>query len=133
MNKFYLILVAVICFAKSVNAQTDSVLEASKFILLIENTEDGIKLTSKKGCAFKTLSFTLKKGETREIDQFGMRDSNDKVVKDENLASFRFTITKRNDGPFLDVALEGIEGTVWKKLSFGIPSGSQHIDQNGML
>ena len=133
MKKFFLILVAVICFGKFANAQTESVFEASKFLLLIENTKDGIKLTSRKGCAFKELSFSLKKGQTQEIDQFGMRDANDKVVKDDNLASFRFKITKINDGTALNVALEGIEGTTWEKLSFSVPNGSQLIDQNGML
>ena len=135
MKKFFLILVAVICFGKFANAQTESVFEASNFLLLIENTKDGIKLTSGKGCAFKELSFSLKKGQTQEIDQFGMRNANDKVrvVNDENLASFRFSITKRNDGPALDVAFEGIEGTTWTKLSFSVPRGSQLIDQNGML
>ena len=134
MKKFFLILVAVMCFSISINAQTESVLEASKFLLLIENTKDGIKLTSSKGCAFKELSFSLKKGQTQEIDQFGMRDANDevKVAKDDNLASFRFKITKVSDGSGLDVVLEGIEGTSWKRLSFTIPRGSQLIDANGM-
>jgi len=134
MKKFYLILVAVICFGTSVNTQTKSALEASKFLLLIENTKDGIKLTSRQGCAFKELSFSLKKGQTQEIDQFGMRDENDEVkeVKDDNLASFRFRITKMNDGPALEVALEGIEGTAWKHLRFSIPNGSQLINENGM-
>ena len=135
MKKFILILVAAICIGKFANAQTESVSEKSSFLLLIENTKDGIKLTSRKGCAFKELSFSLKKGQTQEIDQFGMRDANDEVriVNDDNLASFRFTITKKNDGSNLDVAFEGIEGTTWKKLSFVIPDGSQLIDQNGML
>ena len=134
MKKFFLILVAVICFGKFVNAQTESASEASKFLLLIENTKDGIKLTSRKGCAFKELSFTLKKGQTQEIDQFGMRDANDevKISKDDNLASFRFKITKKNDGTALEVALEGIEGTTWKELSFSIPDSTQLIDENGM-
>ena len=133
MKKFFLILVTVICFGKSVNAQIESVSEGSNFLLLFENTKDGVKFTSSKGCAFKTLSFTLREGETREIDQRGMRNTDDKVVKDDDLAFFRFKITKVKDGTALNVALEGIEGTTWKKLSFCIPSGSQLIDQNGML
>ena len=134
MKKLFLILVAVICFGKFVNAQTESTLEASKFLILIENTKDGIKLTSRKGCAFKELSFSLKVGQTQEIDQFGMRNPSDKVrvVNDDNLASFRFKITKINDGTALEVSIEGIEGTSWKKLSFSIPDSSQLIDENGM-
>ena len=135
MKKLFLILVAVMCFGKSVSAQTESVLETSKFLLLIENTKDGIKLTSRKGCAFKELSFSLKIGQTQEIDQFGMRTPNDKVceVKDDNLASFSFRITKM-EGDFTPaVSLEGIEGTSWKKIIYAIPSGGLLIDQNGML
>ena len=134
MKKLFLILVAVTCFGKSVNAQTESALEASKFLIVVENTKDGIKLTSRKGCAFKELFFSLKVGQTQEIDQFGMRNPNDKVseVKDDNLASFRFRITKMESDFPLAVSLEGIEGTSWKELSFCIPKSSQLIDENGM-
>ena len=134
MKKIFLILVAIVCFGINGNAHKKSTLETSKFVILIEKTEDGIKLTSKQGCAFKELTFLLKKGQTQEIDQFGMRDTNDnvRVNKDDSLASFRFKITKMSDGPFLEIALEGIEGTTWEKLSFGTPKGSQLIDENGM-
>ena len=54
------------------------------------------------------------------------------VVKDDNIASFRFTITKVNDGSSLDVVLEGIEGTMWGKLSFRNRIGSQLIDNRGL-
>ena len=134
MKKLFLILVAVICFGKFVNAQTESASKASNFLLLIENTNDGIKLTSKKGCAFKELSLTLKKGESREINQFGVRGEKAKVRLDDetNFASFRFKITKKNDGTGLEVALEGIEGTTWKELSFSIPKSGKLIDENGI-
>ena len=58
-----------------------------------------------------------------------MRFPTDKVVKDDNLASFRFTIKKVKGG----LALEGIDGTAWKKLNFScLIKGTQLIDQNGM-
>ena len=130
MKKFFLALFAVICLGNSANAQTCCNLETSEFILLVENTKDGIKLTSNEGCAFTTLTFTLREGQVQEIDQFGMRSANDKVVKDKSLASFRFTVKKTKDG----FAFEGIEGTSWKKLSFTCPvNTSQLIDQNGMI
>ena len=130
MKKFFLALFVVICLGNSANAQTSCNLEASKFILLVENTEDGVKLTSNKGCAFAELTFSLREGQVQEIDQFGMRSANDKAVKDKSLASFRFTVKKTKDG----FAFEGIEGTSWKKLSFTCPvNTSQLIDQNGMI
>ena len=158
MKKIFLILVAVICFGINVSAQEkhDSKFQLcvnvnaheeceskfqlcmnvnvhaereSKFLLLIENTENGINITSTQGCAFKELSFSLKENQIQEIDQFGMRYANDKVRKDDNLASFRINIKKTKEG----LAFEGIEGTTWKKLSFTCPINEKRlIDQNGM-
>jgi hypothetical protein len=127
MRKCFLILAAIMLLGVNMNAQTES---ESKFLLLIENTESGIKITSTKGCAFEELAFILQEGQTQEIDQFGMRGEDDVVRNDNDLASFRITITKTKEG--LD--LEGIEGTTSTKLSFSCPVGkSQLIDQNGML
>jgi len=103
---------------------------SSTFLLIIENTTNGIKITSTKGCAFKELAFPLQEGQTQEIDQFGMRNPNDKVDEDDALASFRIAIQKTKSG----LALEGIEGTSFKKLSFSCRVGRrQLINQNGML
>ena len=142
MKKIVLALVAVICFGCAENTETNYDLKTSenvqsnydfktsKFVLLVENTENGIKFTSTQGCAFKELSFSLIEGQTQEIDQHGMRKANDEVVEDDNLASFRFKIKKTKDG----LAFEGIEGTTWRKLSFSCPiNTSQLINQNGML
>ena len=127
MKKYLLILVAVVCFGINVNAQTE---RESKFLLLIENTENGIKITSSKGTAFTELTFSLREGQTQEIDQFGMRSAEDEIRKDDNLASFRMTIRRTKEALYL----EGIEETAFKKLSFSCPICSkQLIDQNGML
>jgi len=128
MNKLFLILAVVICLGSSVNAQTEHDLKTSDFLLLIENTEMGIKLTGVNGCAFKELAFSLEEGQTQEIDQYGMKNANEEAVKDDNLASFRFTIRKTGNG----LALEGIEGTAWTELSFSMTENGQLIDQNGM-
>ena len=138
MRQFIFILVAVVCFGisanakflanNSENAQTECS-STSNFLLLIENTENGIKITSTQGCAFKELRFSLKEGQKQEIDQNGMRNSNDRVVQDDNLASFCITIQKSKEG----LVLEGIDGTAFKRLSFSCRIGqSQLIDQNGM-
>lgn len=130
MKKIFLILAVVLYLGINANAQTESDSTSSKFLLLIENTEDGIKITSSKGCAFKELTFSLKEGQIQEIDQFGIRCSDDEIVKDDNLTLFRFTIKKVEGG----LSFEGIDGTTWKKLSFSCPINcSQLIDQNGMI
>ena len=128
MKKSLFILVVVVFLGINVNAQTEN---ESKFQLLIENTENGIKITSSKGCAFKELTFSLSEGQIQEIDQYGMRKANDEIRKvDDNFASFRMTIKKEKDV----IYFEGIEGTVFSKLSFLCLVGkNQLINQNGML
>lgn len=104
--------------------------EKTKFLILLEKTKDGIKLSGVQGCAFKELSFSLKDYNSQAIDQFGMSSlKRDKPEKDNNLANFLFTIKKTKEG----FSLEGIEGSTWKNLSFNC-SGTcrQFIDQNGM-
>ena len=123
MRNLFLILVGVVCLGISCNSTS------KEFLLLFENTENGVKISSNEGCAFKELTLTLKEGEIQEIDQWGMRHSNDKVCKDANLAKFRITVKKVENG----LVLSGIEGTTWEKLYLNLPiNGSQWIDQNGM-
>jgi TonB family protein len=112
---------------EEVNTQTE---QESKFLLLIENTENGVNITSSKGTAFTELTFTLREGQAQEIDQFGMRNPDDEVRENDNLASFRITIRKTKETLYL----EGTKGTAFTKLSFSSPIGSkQLINQNGML
>jgi hypothetical protein len=76
------------------------------------------------------LIFSLKEGQTQEINQYGMRKLNDKVTKDENLASFRITITKAKE----EFVLQGFDGTSWKELRFSCKKKECRpiIDQNGV-
>lgn len=104
--------------------------EQAKFIILVEKTKDGIKLSGVQGCAFKELSFSLKENTPQAIDQFGMSSlKRDKPEKDSSLANFLFTIKKTMEG----FSLEGLEGTTWKELSFSC-SGTcrQFIDETGV-
>jgi len=109
----------------SVFSQTETTHELTKFLILVETTDDGIKLTGKQGCVFKELTFTLKADKSQAIDQFGM------TSKEESKgSSFLFTIKKTKDG----LSFEGLKGTYFKKLSFSCPKGNCHqaIDQRGM-
>ena len=109
----------------SVFSQTETTPELTKFLILVETTDDGIKLTGKQGCVFKELTFTLKADKSQAIDQFGM------TSKEESKgSSFLFTIKKTKDG----LSFEGLKGTYFKKLSFSCPKGNCHqaIDQRGM-
>lgn len=109
----------------SVFSQTETTPELTKFLILVETTADGIKLTGQQGCIFKELTFTLKAGNSQAIDQFGMTSK-----EGSKGSSFLFTIKKTKDG----LSFEGLKGTAFKKLSFSCPEGNCHqaIDQRGM-
>ncbi len=102
--------------------------ELSKFMILIETGVNGIKLKGIEGCAWKELSFNVPFAEKAQaIDQYGMTQNR---TKEESAnSSFLFTITRTDNG----IALEGIKGTAWIKLSFSCNGNCQQaINQNGM-
>lgn len=105
----------------------------SKFLILVETTKDGLKLSGVKGCAWTELTFTLKQGGQQAIDKYGMTS----LYKDEptegkhHLSDFLFVIKKTKHG----ISLEGKRGTVWTNLNFNYPQREchQYIDSNGMV
>ncbi|MBR9774576.1 MAG: hypothetical protein GYB55_06035 [Cytophagales bacterium] len=104
--------------------------ELKDFKLIIEKTDNGIKMRSEKGSAWIDLSFSLNNYRPQAVDEYGMTDLK-KVSenKDENLADFLFTITKAENG----IELKGIEGTAWTELKFSLADNKQQaIDQFGM-
>ena len=103
-----------------------------KFLILIETTSDGIKLTSEVGCAWKELTFTIDPDKPQGIDENGMAFFyNDKVTNNISTSAFYFIIKKTKEG----ISLEGRKGTSWTKLSFSCENGkcNQYIDTNGMI
>jgi hypothetical protein len=105
--------------------------ESPKFLILIETTKDGLKLTGQEGCAWKELTFTINQDKPQAIDQFGMTTlKKDQPEKEKNLSHFLFIIQKTQEG----ISLEGKEGTAWKKLNFSCRDKTcyQYIDYNGM-
>lgn len=125
---FSIVLIAILMIVTSFNlfAQKEKAPELSKFLILIETTDNGtIKLTCKNGCTWKELSFKIINNDsTQAIDQFGMTTKNE-----SDNSSFIFTIQHTRQG----IKLEGIKGTSWTKLNFSC-NGNCHqaIDQNGM-
>ncbi len=102
----------------------------SKFLLLVEETVDGIKISGLKGCAFKTLSFTLADNDIQVIDQYGM-SSLDRIKpeKDRKLANFLFKIKKTKEGYSFD-RIEGSSAWVNVGFTFG-GKRLQYIDDSG--
>jgi len=108
----------------------EKTVELKEFKLVVEKTDDGIKMKSEKGSAWIDLSFSLKNDRPQAVDEYGMTEMNNvSENKDENLADFLFTITKTENG----IELKGIEGTAWTELKFSLSENKrQAIDQFGM-
>ncbi len=104
--------------------------ELKDFKLIVEKTDNGIKMKSEKGSAWLDLSFSLNNYRPQAVDEYGMTNlKNVSENKDENLADFLLTITKTEDG----IELKGIEGTAWTELKFSLTENKQQaFDQFGM-
>ena len=111
-------------------AQEKKADDLKSFKVVVEKTENGIKMQSIKGSAWVDLSFSINNDKPQAIDEYGMTELN-KISsdKDSNLTNFLFTITKTENG----IVLKGIEGTAWTDLSFSLlENRKQAIDQFGM-
>ena len=111
-------------------AQDSKSTDLKGFKLVIEKTEDGIKLQCKKGAAWKELSYRTCDFKEQAIDEFGLTNLKKETLKSESkLADFLITIKLTDTG----ISLKGIKGTAWTDLSFSLSdNGIQTIDQNGM-
>ncbi len=92
--------------------------ESNDFHLVIGSTEDGIKLKSSEGSAWKELTFNLEVGDSQAINEYGMTDLDEKSEPSESsestkLTHYLFVITKTETG----INLNGIEGVSFKNLS----------------
>ena len=112
-------------------SQPTSATQSTKFLILVETTDEGLKLTGQQGCAWKELTFSIKQDNSQAIDQYGMTSLNGGNPKEnKNLSNFLFIIEKTKEG----INLKGKRGTAWLNLTFSCPKGRcyQYIDFNGM-
>ncbi|EAR01251.1 hypothetical protein [Maribacter sp. HTCC2170] len=100
------------------------------FKVIVEKTDNGIRMKGVEGSAWSDLSFSLNAYQSQAVDEYGMAKLDDvSLDKDNNLADFLFTITKTENG----LELKGIEGTAWTELSFALAENKkQAINQLGM-
>lgn len=100
------------------------------FKIIVENTDNGVKMKSNKGSAWIDLSLNLN-DQPQAVDEYGMTELKDvSENKDKNLADFLFTITKTESG----IQLKGIEGTAWTELKFSLTNNKkQAFNQFGMI
>ena len=125
-----LIAVFILTASSELIAQEKKSDNLKSFKVVVEKTDNGIKMQSVEGSAWVDLSFSISNDRPQAIDEYGMTELN-KISsdKDSNLADFLFTITKTENG----IVLKGIEGTAWTDLSFSLlKNGKQAIDQFGM-
>lgn len=111
-------------------AQCKNISELKTFKITIEKTDNGLKLQSHHGSAWKDLQFQTNEDNPQAIDEYGMTQI-DKVNPDKapEFADYLFTITKTRGG----IKLTGIEGTAWKELFFTLrKEEKQSIDALGM-
>ena len=125
-----LIAVFVLTAGSELLAQEKKANDLKNFKVVVEKTDNGIKMQSIEGSAWIDLSFNINNDRPQAIDEYGMTKLNNvSSKKDSNLANFLFTITKTKKG----IILKGIEGTAWTDLSFSLTeNGKQAIDQYGM-
>ena len=126
-----LLIVGFVLIASSgLIAQEKKSNDLKNFKIIIEKTDDGIKMTCDEGSAWNELSFPTKKDRPQAVDQFGMtRVDKISTQKDPKIADYLFTITKTENG----IVLKGIKGTAWTDLSFSLSKNEkQAIDQFGM-
>ncbi|GGF37461.1 hypothetical protein [Echinicola rosea] len=88
-----------------------------------------VMMTSTKGCAWEELGFSGY--DEVIIDQSGFRTFvNGPTSLEGSSSPFLFTLTKTKEG----LALSGLKGTAWKKLSFSLSEGdTASIDEMGMV
>lgn len=125
-----LTVVFVLITSSNLIAQENKPSDLQGFKIIIEKTEDGIKMQCIEGCEWLGLTFDLNNERPRSIDQNGVSEMeesfSEKVIYS---ATFLFTLNKTEGG----IALKGIEGTEWIDLSFSIADNEkQAIDQFGM-
>jgi len=125
-----LIAVFVLTVSSELIAQEKKSNDLKNFKVVVEKTDNGIKMQSVEGSAWIDLSFSINNDRPQAIDEYGMTELNKiSSEKDSNLADFLFTITKTENG----IVLKGIKGTAWTDLSFSLlENGKQAIDQFGM-
>jgi len=133
VNRIILNLLIVVFFtaaSSDLAAQDKNTTDLKGFKIIVEKTDNGIKMKSIEGSAWIDLSFILKNNQAQAIDEYGMTKLNEvSSYKDSNLSDFLFTITKTESG----IKLKGIEGTAWTDLSFTLTKNKkQAFDQYGV-
>jgi hypothetical protein len=124
------IAISLLVLSAELLAQEQGAPDLKDFTIIIEKTENGIKMESPKGSAWMNVSFSMTCEKPYAIDEYGMTTLESvSPKKDPDIADYLFVITKTKDG----IILKGIEGSAWKELRFSLSNNEkQTINQFGM-
>jgi hypothetical protein len=112
------------CRTTSKNIKSSKV---EPFTIVVERTNNEMKLTCTNGCSWKELKFnTIGNSNAQAIDENGMTALNESP----KASGFLFTIETTQK----EVSLKGLKGTSWKELRFDCLENNckQTLDHNGM-
>ena len=125
-----LIALLILTTSSELFSQDKKSTDLTDFKVVIEITDNGIKLISEKGCAWKELTFSIIDKKQQAIDEYGMVElDKNHSKKTDGLADFLFTLTKTKN----EIELKGIKGTAWTNLSFSLlKNQKQAVDQFGI-
>ena len=131
LRSLFFLTFLVLGLATNLSAQKKQHADESEFTIVIEKTNDGLKLVSPSGSAWKELSFALNNYQPQAIDEWGMTQLGKvSTERDAKLANYLFTIMKTDKG----ISLKGLDGTSWTELGFSLAgNGKQMINQDGMM
>ena len=122
-------LTLVITLLFSVNTTAQSKSQKKDFTILVEKTDDGVKMKCIRGCAWTELVFSLNGRGPQSVDQFGTFNAESKrQTVDPKLLDFEFSISRKNN----TFVLNGLKGTNWQTLSLTSKS-SQFFNKDGLL
>ena len=131
--KKVLLLISIGLFYFSAQAQND-INKYENFELNIRTSNDQVVLISKKGSAWKKLTFSTN-NLPQAIDEYGMTELENEVNKrdksDKTLADYKFILNIEKG----EIILKGLEGSVWKELTFHctVKDCASRINEMGMM
>jgi len=120
-----LTLVLTLLFSINTTAQSNE----KDFTIIVEKTDDGVKMKCIKGCAWTDLAFSIHGKNAQSVDQFGMFSASSKrQTPDPKFVDFEFSVVRENN----TFVLNGLKGTSWKTLNLK-PTNATFFNKNGLL
>jgi len=123
-------LAIALLFSINTTAQHDHKSTKKDFTILVETTDNGIKMKCIRGCAWENLSFSINGRNAQSVDQFGTFNAESKrQIADPKHLDFEFSIARKNNA----FVLHGLKGTNWQTLNIINSKNGQFFNKDGLL